>query len=117
MQLHSENQDLREKLTVYESVISSPSKPRSRDEAGSVMTNDSNFMISTNGDGKHMINDIMGLKKEKKLLEHRIRNLELENTELQQKVHPKTYHLKEPKRSLYEMSQNLYDYNQALLLK
>jgi len=41
----------------------------------------------------------------------------MENGELQQKINPRTYHLKEPKRSHLEIPANVFEYNQALILK
>ena len=63
-------------------------------------------------------NEIFSLKKVRKNLESRVKNLEFENHDLAQKIHPgSSSKFKEPKRSIIEMNPQVYNYTNAIAMK
>ena len=57
--------------------------------------------------------ELLTLRKEKKMLENRVKSLEIENINLSQKLQL-TYSTREPKRGLVDINPQVYQYNQAL---
>ena len=105
-QLQVENRDLRDKIEVLESIIKAhPTDYENYDWRSIINEENPNYIVSTNNKAVDTVaSEMLELKKNNRMLENRVKHLELQNMHLS---HNYDYHGNiEPTRTLVDWSKN-----------